>query len=1185
MPDPATPNQNASTADTPPEVTAFIAKWETSEAAERANYQTFLSELCDLLDVPRPDPTVNDDADNAYVFDRTLTFNHADGSTSTGFIDLYKRDCFILEAKQGSNKPAKPAPDRVGPQPAKKRVGTARRGTASWDKAMLAAKGQAERYARDLPATEGNPPLLITVDIGHTFELFADFSRLGRTYTPFPDPSSHRIKFADLAKPEIRERLRLAWTAPLELDPSRRSARVTRQIADRLATLSRSLEKSGHDPELAAQFLMRCLFTLFAEDIGLLPNQAFTRMLKEIKGEPDKFAYMAQAVWQDMNKGGFCPTLREKVLRFNGGLFADSTALPLDADQLDLLTEAAERDWQHVEPAIFGTLLERALNPRERHKFGAHFTPRAYVERLVLPTVIEPLREQWHNAQAAAITRYDTADDEKNPARARERAREIVTDYLRQLCNTTVLDPACGSGNFLYVTLEHMKRLEGEVRDFLGQIGGNQSDLEYTGLTVDPHLLKGIEINPRAAALADLVLWIGYLQWHHRVHGNAAPAEPVLKKFDNIENRDAVLAYDAKELITDEAGKPLTRWDGHTTKKHPVTGEDVPDESATAVDYRYVNPRKADWPKADYVVGNPPFIGSKMMRAALGDGYVDALHEAWKDVPEATDFVLRWWHQAALLTRTSNLKSFGLITTNSVSQSYNRRVIALHLRAEKDPLVLAFAIPNHPWVDSGDGADVRIAMTVGSTEAKRGALHSVESELRRSENIDGDLVETLSASSGWIAPNIRIGADVAGASTLRSNEDICCVGYKTIGSGFILSREQAMGFFEKGDEYRDVIRPYLNGRDLNSVSRDVFVIDLYSRNEEQVRSTFPDLYQYLLDNVKPYRDQNRNPIFRETWWVIGHPRPMFRSFTAALQRYVCTVETSRHRMFGFLDHEVAPDSTIVTIGISDGAFLGCLASRVHITWALAAGGRMGIGDDPRYNKTKCFEQFPFPGLDGEKWAKIEPIANQLDAHRKRQQADHPKLTLTNIYNVLEKIRADEPLTEKDKEVHEQGLVSVLKQLHDDLDAAVFAAYGWSDLWEQKQAGEDIDEPLLERLVALNAERAAEEAAGKIRWLRPDFQNPDGTTAHTQQTLAGTDAKPKKPKAKAKIKKQDWPDALPQQTAAVRGVLVAADTPLSPADVAKHFRKVKGREDRIAELLETLALLGQARSVEGAGYAA
>lgn len=283
---------------------------------------------------------------------------------------------------------------------------------------------------------------------------------------------------------------------------------------------------------------------------------------------------------------------------------------------------------RNVEPAIFGTLLERALDPVERHKLGAHYTPRAYVERLVLPTVIEPLCAQWDDIHAAAVQLEE--DGETNEA------AKLVRDFYHQLTHTRILDPACGSGNFLYVTMELMKRLEGEVVALLQRLG------ETAPLTgVDPGQFLGIEINPRARNIADLVLWIGYIQWHLRSRGIENFGEPILQKLSNIQCRDAVLEYDKKVARQDpETGKVLTIWDGRTTKPHPVTGKEVPDETARIPLYDYMNPRKATWPEADYIVGNPPFIGTGRMRATLGDGYVTALRSTYKELPKSCDYVM-----------------------------------------------------------------------------------------------------------------------------------------------------------------------------------------------------------------------------------------------------------------------------------------------------------------------------------------------------------------------------------------------------------------------------------------------------------------------------------------------------------------------------------------------------------------
>lgn len=713
---------------------AFIHRWRDRDGTEKSNFQLFLGELCELLGVGKPDPAHADHELNGYVFERRVDIKHPDGSETRGFIDLYKRGCFVLEGKQTGQK----------------------LDSGRWDTSMKRAHAQADAYIRALPASEGKPPFLLVTDVGRSLEIYAEFSRSGSVYTPFPDNNSFRLKLEDLRKPDVQELLRGIWSEPLSLDPAKKSARVTRAIANHLAELAKSLEKF-HPADTVGTFLMRCLFTMFAEDVGLLPERSFTQLLERLQEHPESFAPALQNLWTLMDKGGFDGVSLQAIKRFNGGLFAGAQALPLSRGQIQMLLDAAKSDWRFVEPAIFGTLLERALNPNERHKLGAHYTPRAYVERLVLPTVLEPLRQEWQIVQTAAVM-YD------QQGKADKAIAEIRAFHTR-LCSLRILDPACGSGNFLYVTLEHMKRLEGEVLDTLQSLGYAQGMLEMEAVAVNPQQFLGLEVNPRAAAIAEMVLWIGYLQWHFRTHGNVAPAEPILRDFHNIENRDAVLAYDGVETVLDAAGNPVTRWDGRTTKTHPVTGKEVPDDAAQAPVLRYLNPRKAEWPAADYIIGNPPFIGNKRMRAVLGDGYVDALRNTWTDMPDSADFVMYWWHKAADLTSKENNKCFGLITTNSLNQTFNRRVIQAHLD-DSNPVSLIFAIPDHPWVDADGGADVRIAMTVGQAGDTTGLLGTVLKELE----IEGDSIKVeMKFSSGKIYSDLKIGANITGMSALRAN--------------------------------------------------------------------------------------------------------------------------------------------------------------------------------------------------------------------------------------------------------------------------------------------------------------------------------------------------------------------------------------------------------------------------------
>ncbi|HQQ70829.1 MAG TPA: class I SAM-dependent DNA methyltransferase, partial [Alicycliphilus sp.] len=1167
---------------------AFIARWRGSTASELATAQSFVIELCELLGVARPHPTPEQD----YMFERPITFQHGDGGSSSGRIDCYKRGHFVLESKK------------------LKAAAT----TRGFDDGLLRARSQGEGYARALPAAEGRPPFVIVVDVGNVIELYAEFSQSGATYTPFPDPRSHRLQLADLADPAIRTRLAAIWRDPHSLNPARISAQVTRQVADLLARLSQSLEASlqpkpnqasapAHKtlaaPETVANYLTRCLFSMFAEDVELLPRGSFTQLLQRHRDEPATLQKMLAILWADMDRGGFCGALAKDVLHFNGKLFKgagqDGYSLLLTPAQIALLTEAARCNWREVEPAIFGTLLERALDPTERHALGAHYTPRAYVERLVLPTVIAPLRAEWANAQAAALaltyeadtleaaapevkTKSDFAALDRHNASVRAKRKEAVQqvqDFLQRLCSLRVLDPACGSANFLYVTLEHLKRLEGEVLNQLDALGHTQEGLGLGHETVTLQQLLGLELNQRAAALAELVLWIGWLQWHVRTRGLGSVAEPVVHNYGNIECRDAVLAWDGQEPAYDAAGRLLSRWDGRTFKNHPVTGESVPDEAAQVPQWRYVGARKADWPRADFIVGNPPFIGNKRMREALGDGYTQALRAAWPEVPESADFVMYWWQHAAAQVAAGTTQRMGLITTNSLTMLFNRRVVQAALDAGTH---LDMAIADHPWVDSASGAAVRIAMTVLAAGPGEGQLLTVTDE-QAGEH--GEVVVTLAEHTGLVHADLAVGANVANLKTLQANKGLACPGVQLSGQGFILTPADAEAMRAAGSGA--LVKRYFTGRDLMQAMREQFVLDTFGFDANTLRDQHPNVYQWLLDRVKPERDLNPRESYRVQWWRHAETRSKFRAALQGLPRFIVTSRTARHRVFQFTDATSLPETKVLIVALADAYALGVLQSSTHITFANQTGGWLGVGNDSTYNHSECFEKFPFPsedtGLTPELRARIAELAEKIDAHRKRVlgqdvgsfplrgkagmgagtgaapadgQAPTPTLpregreptpapamdlpTLTGLYNTLAALREGRALTAKEKAIHTQGLVGVLRELHDALDAAVLAAYGLPP--------GTTGDALLEALVRLNTQRAQQEAQGQILWLRPAFQNPQKLPQN--QELPAPDAQAPEPgfadenspQKQEQPAQQAWPTTLPAQVRAVADLLAA-----------------------------------------------
>lgn len=1120
----------------------FIRRWEVSSASEQQTKDQFLLELCDALEVGRPEPASGDPSNDRYVFEYPVRAKDAQGQIHVKRIDLYKEAHFLLEAKQGASASAKKA-------------GTAKRGTNAWHIAMNDAYGQALAYAR----TFAKPvPILVVCDIGFCFDLYESFDGSG-AYKHFPTAQTNRLYFRDL---EVHaDTLRRVFTDPQSLDPSRKAAKVTRTVAETLANLARRLDNEGHAQETVARFLMRCLFTMFAEDIELLPDRLFTRLLREHWiPHPKSFPGGVRALWEKMRTGG--EMVLAPVRRFNGGLFADTSALPLDDHALRLLLLSAEHDWSDVEPAIFGTLLERALDKKERHRLGAHYTPRAYVERLVRPTIEEPLRADWDVVRGEVAKLRTEEEKAKTPAGKKKKRAEAISRvraFHKKLCEIRVLDPACGSGNFLYVALHLFQQIESEIWSLLESLGESQDVLRIEGLRVTPAQFLGIEKKRWAKEIADLVLWIGYLQWHYRMLGKKPPVfEPVLHDYHNIENRDAILAYDREELVTDERGKPVTRWDGETMRLHPVTKKEIPDETAVLPVYRYVSPRKAEWPKADFIVGNPPFLGTKRMRAALGDGYVETLRHLYSgEVEDNADLVMYFWHRAAEQAEARTLRRFGLITTNSIAQSFNRRVVERHL--EKG-LSIVYALPDHPWTDCETGAAVRIAMTC-ATGAPNGQARraTVVAEGPESED-DARQVLLSIRDNGPIQADLRMGASVASAVPLRANAGFSGMGVALHGHGFVLSGDDLARL---GLTTSRVIRPYLGGRDLLHVPRERYVIDFSFLSEEEARTADRAAFQHVVLHVLPEREQNRRESIRRRWWRFGWERPKVREALEGLSRFIGTTETARHRIFQFLPGGMLPDHMIVVIASADAFLLGVLSSEIHGTWSLAAGGRLGVGNDPRYNKTRCFDPFPFPDPPAGIRKTIADLAESLDAHRKAQRVAHPELTLTGMYNVLEKLRSGEPLNDKETAIHDKGLVSILKKIHEDLDSAVFEAYAWPrDL---------TDEQILEKLVGLNAERAEEERQGTIRWLRPDFQNPSGKRAAVQGTIAESEIDEPEEATLPAAWSRPWPKKLAEQIGAVRDLVLGSPSLWTASSAAAAFSGAKA--DDVAPVLESLATLG------------
>lgn len=959
------------------DIEGFIAKWQgITGGAERANYAQFINDFCQALSLPEPGVAEGGKL-GAYQFEGPVQGGGAGGST--GAIDLYKKGHFILEAKQSKLTAAQQQQPELFDAA---ETAPATPSGARYDRLMRDALAQAKRYAVNLPGDHPWPPFLIVCDVGRAFELYFDWSGNGRGYGYFPDQQSYRIDLHSLTSDQpvkgvdktSAEILMAIWTNPASVDPRAKSAEVSREIAKRLADVSKWLEETqkqrttdalDRDRSLAieetALFLMRVIFCMFAEDVGLLPKRSFTEFLGMTLEREAAFEPELRNLWQIMGQPDgerYASAVGAEVRYFNGGLFESAKTYSLSLADRGELYEAAKADWTKVEPAIFGTLLEQALTATERAKLGAHYTPRAYVERLVQATIMDVLDAEW---DAILHPPRDGEGDRKGVEGAID--LEQVQAFHARVSSLRILDPACGTGNFLYVAMENLMRLESDVVETIRQLGGRADP------KVGPHQFLGLELNARAAVIAELVLWIGWLRWRMKNDPNAAP-DPVLRRENNI-NFGTHGGYDA-------------------VLRRTITGE--PD-----ID----NPMQPEWPEADFIIGNPPFIGGKDIRRNLGGDHAEALWKANPRVPKSADFVMQWWDRAAhaLVAPQSPLIRFGFVTTNSITQTFSRRVIENYLH-EMSPspegevrarLSLILAIPDHPWTKATkDAAAVRIAMTVAERGEREGQLVEIVSE----SGLDTDAPSLIEAEeTGSIHADLKVGADTGAVVPLKANEGLGYRGVQLIGSGFIVSPSQATHLgLGKREGLEKHIRPYRNGRDLLQRARGVLVIDLLGLDEREVRQKFPEVYQYVYDHVyaKKWnqeankgkgewegREVNRRPSYKKFWWLHGEPRKDLRPALLGQHRFIATVETARHRIFQFVDVTVLPDNKIIVLCSSDAAVLGVLCSEIHQQWTFARCGLIGMANFEAghvYVKSDCFDPFPFPVATPEQRATIADLA-------------------------------------------------------------------------------------------------------------------------------------------------------------------------------------------------------------------
>ncbi|MBA2781700.1 MAG: class I SAM-dependent DNA methyltransferase [Rubrobacteraceae bacterium] len=844
-------------------------------------------------------------------------------------------------------------------------------------KDLEAAYDQLLRYREDL----GNPPLLVVCDIDR-FQVHTNFTNTAKRVYAFTNE--------ELPEPENLRVLRALFEAPASLAPERTSEGVTEEAARKFAQLADGLRSRGVDSERASHFLNKLLFCLFAEDVGLLPEGLFTKIISRTRRNPERFAQYAGQLFNSMSEGG--DFLLEDIPCFNGGLFADGDTLPLEDGELQILADATKLDWGSVEPAIFGTLFERSLDPGQRARLGAHYTSREDILTLVEPVLMAPLRREWARVQEESEKLFEGLHPTNTASRNRT-LRKIeagLIGYLQRLRTIRVLDPACGSGNFLYVSLKQLLDLEKEVSTFAEKLG-----IGHFFPEVSPEQLWGIETSPYAHELAQVVVWIGYLQWMVD-NGFGTRQEPILGPMTNILWMDAILGYD-------EGGRPV----------------------------------EPEWPEADVIVGNPPFLGGSKVRGELGDEYIGSLWELYKgQVPGFADLVCYWFEKTRQQIEKSDAVRAGLLATNSIRGGVNRRVLE-RIKQSGD---IYFAESDRAWILNG--AAVRVSMVGFDQGAEKSRI------------CDGVPVDTINADlTGTV--------DLTSTEKLEENRGLCFFSIKK-GGPFDVTGEVARRWLElpanpNNRPNSDVVKPWYNGIDVARRPRDMWIVDFGPDRTEQEATLYEAPFEHVYTYVKPIRDENRRERRRRIWWLFSETAPGMRRALAGLPRFLATPAVSTHRLLVWIDAAIVPDQQLIVFARDDDYFFGVLHSRAHELWSLRMG--TSLEDRPRYTPTTCFETFPLPWPPREELVD-DPVAEEISAAAKRldelrrnwlnpegiTEAEQKKRTLTNLYNARP---------------------AWLQNAHDRLDRAVFAAYGWpSDI---------SDEDILTNLLTLNQERSKVQA--------------------------------------------------------------------------------------------------------------
>ncbi len=821
-------------------------------------------------------------------------------------------------------------------------------------------------------------------------------------------------------------------------------------------------------PEEIAHFVNQLVFCFFASSVKLLPDRFFPKLLKLANETPEQSKQVFDDLFSAMEKGGRFGL--DKIAWFNGGLFDGRRALPLDSGDIGLLQAAASLDWSQIDPSIFGTLFERFLDPQKRRQIGAHYTNAEKIMLIVEPVILRPLREEWATAK---VEIEDFLRGKVKPPKGTKRrppmsseqtaAEEVRARFIERLKKVSILDPACGSGNFLYLALQGVKDIE------------NRANLESEALglpprvnEVGPEILHGIEINPVAAELARTAIWIGDIQWRRR-NGIYYDPPPILRKLDTIECRDALIERAASAIV----------------------GEDYGEEKSHA------EWREAEWPRAEFIVGNPPFLGTKKIIGELGEEEAARIRKVYRSrVSPFSDLVCWWFEKARAQILAGKGKRAGLVATNSIRGGKNRLVLD-HISRD---LTIFDAWSDEPWIVEGAAVRVSLVCFTGVGGASERFLDG-----KTVLNINRDL--TVASAQ----PN-----DLTKACRLNENEGVGFVGTVKAGK-FDVPGQVARDWLSapanpNGRRNSDVLRPWFNTLDVVRRPRDSWVVDFGDSISEATASLFQSPYEHVRTHVKPLRDQVRRKRYREYWWLFAEPCMGMRRSVARLGRYIATPTVAKHRVLVWLDSRIQPDHQLVAIARDDDTSFGILHSRFHEAWSLRLGTWLGVGNDPRYTPTTTFETFPFP----EGLTPNIPAADYADDPRAIAIADAAKrldelrsawLNPPDLVTIEPEVVPGYPdrILPKDAEaavaLKNRTLTKLynerpqwLDDAHRDLDAAVAAAYGWpADISE---------EDALAKLLELNLQRAATEQASALTSVRGKADNLGGGRSKAPKSSRG-----------------------------------------------------------------------------------